>query len=85
VLMAFAGAPGAVCAKARRERVVALKGDRAEGVAGVSAPVFGASGELVGALTLSLPVQRYKAGLPAVVRAAAKRLTESLGGEFEPA
>ena len=25
------------------------------------------------------------AGLPAVVRAAAKRLTESLGGEFEPA
>jgi DNA-binding IclR family transcriptional regulator len=85
VLLAFDGAVGPLYAQARRERVLAVKGDRAEGVAGVSSPVFGADGRLVGALTLTLPVQRFKPGLSAVVRAAAKRLTESLGGQFEAA
>ena len=84
VLMAFAGAVGPLYAQARRELVLAVKGDRAEGVAGVSSPVFDASGQVVGALTLTLPVQRFKVGLQPLVRAAAKRLTESLGGRFEP-
>jgi DNA-binding IclR family transcriptional regulator len=83
VLQAFAGARGAVYDRVRRDRVVALQGDREEGVAGVSAPVFDARGELAGALTLTLPAQRFKASFEAVVRSAAKRLTEALGGRFE--
>ena len=83
VLLAFAGEAGAVYDKLRRERVVALKGDREEGVAGVSAPVFDAEGGLAGALTLTLPTQRFKAEFEPLVRQAAKRLTETLGGQFD--
>jgi DNA-binding IclR family transcriptional regulator len=83
VLMAFAGARGKVAEQIRRDRVIALKGDREEGVAGVSAPVFDADGAVAGALTLTLPVQRFKASFEPLVRSAARRLTERLGGRFE--
>ncbi|HUG24429.1 IclR family transcriptional regulator [Piscinibacter sp.] len=84
VLGAFSGATGALYDRVRRDRVVALTGDREDGVAGVSAPVFGAGGQLEGALTLTLPAQRLQPAFTATVRDAAKRLTESLGGPFEP-
>ncbi|HEX6703276.1 MAG TPA: IclR family transcriptional regulator [Albitalea sp.] len=83
VLMAFSGARGPLYDAVRRDRVLALKGDREDGVAGVSAPVFDATGDLAGALTLSLPAQRFKPAFEPQVRQAAKRLTESLGGRFE--
>src|SRR6267142_2676033 len=67
VLMAFAGARGDIYDQVRHDKVLALKGDREEGVAGVSAPVFGDHGQLLGALTLTLPVQRFQAEFKKVV------------------
>jgi len=84
VIGAFSGAQGALYDRVRRDRVVALVNDREDGVAGVSAPVFGAGGQLEGALTLTLPAQRLQPGFEPLVREAAKRLTETLGGRFEP-
>lgn len=83
VLLAFAGEPGAVYDKVRRDRVAALKGDREEGVAGVSAPVFDSAGRLAGALTITMPTQRFKAEFTPLVREAARQLTEALGGRFD--
>lgn len=84
VLSAFDGGRGKLHQQVRRELVITLKGDREEGVAGVSSPVFDGAGQLAGALTLSLPVQRLKAGFEALVRDAARRLSEQLGGSFPP-
>lgn len=83
VLMAFAGAKGAIPARIRRDRVIGLENDRVPGVAGVSAPVFDACNQLLGALTLTLPTPRYAATLLAPVREAARGLTELLGGQFD--
>lgn len=79
VLMAFSGATGAVPAQIRRDGVVVLSGDRVPDLTGVSAPVFGAQGELQGALTLTLPTTRYQPEWPAVVKQAAARLSRMLG------
>jgi len=50
------------------------------GLAGISAPVWGAGGVLVGALTLTLPSTRLQRGHAASVKAAAERLSLRLGG-----
>jgi DNA-binding IclR family transcriptional regulator len=55
-----------------------LHGDRNEGLTGISAPVFGGGGELLGALTLTLPTSRMKAGLENDVLAAAQMLTQAV-------
>jgi DNA-binding IclR family transcriptional regulator len=44
-------------------------------VAGVSAPVFGDQGQLLGALTLTLPTQRFQAEFKKVVKLAAELLS----------
>jgi DNA-binding IclR family transcriptional regulator len=80
VLTAFSGARGEIAERVRRERVIGLKGDRAAELAGVSAPVFDADGQLVGALTLTMPVQRYSERHLKPVRDAAIALTTALGG-----
>jgi DNA-binding IclR family transcriptional regulator len=54
-------------------------GDRLAEVAGISAPVFGASGALVGALTLTMPAHRYTVDAIAPVRAAAAALSREEG------
>jgi hypothetical protein len=46
VLMAFAGARGAVYERIRQDGVVVMNGDRVPELTGVSAPVFGADGTL---------------------------------------
>lgn len=79
VLLAFGGARGRVYEQIRRAGVADLTGDRVKDLAGVSAPVFGSSGALAGALTLTLPAQRHRPGLAAVVQAAATRLSHRLG------
>lgn len=79
VLMAFAGAPGRLYARIRRDGVVDLTGDRVKDLSGISAPVFGPGGVLLGALTLTLPASRHHAALAAQVRAAALRLGHRLG------
>jgi DNA-binding IclR family transcriptional regulator len=82
VLMAFSGARGALYSRIRRDRVAILSGDRTPELAGISAPVFAASGTLAGALTLTMPSERLRPADAHYVIAAAERLTALLGGEF---
>lgn len=79
VLLAFSGEPGPLYDQIRRERIVALAGDRVADVAGIAAPVFGVAGELVGAVALTMPRDRFQAADPGLVAAAARRLTALLG------
>lgn len=84
VLLAYAGVPGELYDRIRREHVAVLCGDRVPELAGVSSPVFDASGALVGALTLTMPRERLAdSQVPHVVRAA-RALTARLGGRFPP-
>jgi DNA-binding IclR family transcriptional regulator len=53
-------------------------GQRLPGVAGVSAPVFGADGHIAAALTLTLPAHRHNPRHVAPVVAAAQALTHAL-------
>lgn len=80
VLMAFGGAKGRLYDQIRRDGHVVRTGDRVAGLTGISAPVWGPAGELVGALTLTLPEQRMQASFVAAVRHAALSATRSLGG-----
>lgn len=82
VLLAFGpggGARGKLYDQARRDGVLVSSGDRVAGLTGISAPVWGAGGELVGALTLTLPDTRLKPGFAATVRRAAQSLSQRLG------
>lgn len=80
VLMAFSGARGKLLEQVRRDGHAALTGDRVAGLTGISAPVWRAGGELVGALTLTVPEQRARPAFVDAVRASAARLTQALGG-----
>jgi DNA-binding IclR family transcriptional regulator len=79
VLLAFAGARGRPYAQARRDGFVQLSADRVPGLVGVSAPVWNAAGELVGALTLTAPEQRMRPAFAQALREAAARLCGALG------
>ena len=80
VLCACAGARGGVYDTIRKQGYAELDGDRVKDLTGISAPVFGPEGELVGALTLTLPTSRKKPGFASAVRKAASRLSQKLGG-----
>jgi len=84
VLMAFSGARGAPYTQIRREQVVVSVGDRVPELAGISAPVFGSSGELMGAITLTMPAERLDRRHRKAVADAARRLTAALGGTYPP-
>jgi DNA-binding IclR family transcriptional regulator len=84
VLMAYAGVPGELYDRIRREQVAVLCGDRVPELAGVSAPVFDASGALAGALTLTMPKDRLSPTHAGHVVRAARALTAQLGGRFPP-
>ena len=79
VLMAFAGARGKLYDQIRRDGFIALSGDRVPDLAGISAAVWNAAGELAGALTLTLPAQRMKPTFAPAVCSAARRLSLALG------
>ncbi len=81
VLCAFSGAPGAIYEHIRKQGYAETDGDRVPGLSGISAPVFGAGGQLVGALTLTMPTARKRPGFVQTVRKAAASLTRALGGE----
>ncbi len=80
VLLAYAGQRGALYTQIRQAGVAVLSDDRVVGLTGVAAPVWGAQGELVGALTLTLPGIRMRAGLAEAVRQAALTASRALGG-----
>lgn len=79
VLMAFSGAVGPLHEQVRRDGFVQLAGDRVPGLVGISAPVWNAAGELVGALTLTAPEARLQPGFADELRASAARLSARLG------
>jgi DNA-binding IclR family transcriptional regulator len=83
VILAFSGARGALYDRIRRDKAAALVGDRSKDLAGIAAPVFRASGEIAGAITLTMPASRFHERWIAPVRAAAERLTRELGGSFD--
>ncbi len=81
VLTAFAGAKGATYEAIRKQGYVEMDGDRVQDLSGISAPVFGPGGQLVGALTLTMPTSRKRASHVQAVRKAAAELTHRLGGK----
>lgn len=81
VLLAFSGSKGAIYDKIRREGHAALVGDRTPELAGISAPVFKAGGELVGAVTLTMPTMRYSERHVPAVKRAAREISSRLGGK----
>ena len=80
VLMAYAGAKGKLYEQIRSDGFVVLSGDRVPDLTGISAPVFGVDGVVVGALTLTLPSNRMKPEFANAVREASLRLTQRLAG-----
>ena len=82
VLLAFSGEPGPLYDQIRKDKVVALRADRSPDLCGISAPVFEASGKLVGAVTLTAPTSRYNEAWIPVVQQSAASLTRKLGGVF---
>jgi DNA-binding IclR family transcriptional regulator len=56
------------------------RGRSIAGPCGIAAPVFGATGELAGAVTLTMPANRFRKGYAAAVKSAAREITSKLGG-----
>lgn len=79
ILMAFGGAPGEMYDRIRHEKIASLVGDRFEGVAGISAPVFGTGAKLVGAITLTMPSERFNKDYEIAVKEAALSMGLALG------
>jgi len=85
VLAAFSGLEAAnederiLNERIRAQGYYAASGDRLPGVAGISAPVFRGNGVLSGAVTLTMPANRYTdAHIPSVL-SAARALTGRVG------
>ena len=79
VLMAFSGAEGSLYDRIRREGAVAVVGDRSPELAGIAAPVFKAGGEIAGAVTLTMPTNRFRTEHIEPVKATARAVSERLG------
>lgn len=78
VLMAFSGAKGKRYDQVRQDGYILAIGDRVPGLVGISAPVWKSAGQLVGALTLTVPEGRYRARFVEDLRAAALALCQQL-------
>lgn len=85
VLLAFSGARGTVFERIRTDMVFVSQGDRIADLGGISAPVFGIGGKLIGALTVSVPLSRLDktavARFEPVVLKHVAALTRALGGD----
>jgi DNA-binding IclR family transcriptional regulator len=82
VLTAFAGAKGSLFDRIRRDHLAILAADRVPELAGISAPVFDASGSLAGAVTLTMPTDRLDPSQAPYVTQTAASITARLGGTF---
>lgn len=82
VLMAFSGAEGAPYDKIRQDGIAMLVGDRVPDLAGISAPVFSATGDLAGAVTLTMPANRFSTAYGPQVMHAARQITIQMGGQY---
>ena len=79
VLTAFEGAEGSLYDRIRREGVVAVVGDRSPELAGIAAPVFKAGGVLAGAVTLTMPANRFTSAHVDPVKDTARAISRKLG------
>jgi DNA-binding IclR family transcriptional regulator len=79
VLTAYSGGKGAIYERIRKDGVAALVGDRYPDLAGISAPVFKAGGDLAGAVTLTMPASRFHKSQVEPVKRAARAISENLG------
>jgi DNA-binding IclR family transcriptional regulator len=88
VLLAFSGAPGAAYDAIRNDRFVVNIGGREPEISSVAAPVLGAGGDLVGAVSLTGPSGKFADGkaVPFVrlLLPAAAELTRLCGGDPAP-
>jgi len=82
VLMAFAGARGALYDDIRRRGIAILEKDRSPEISGISAPVFAEGSRLVGAVTLTMPAHRFDRSHASLVLECARSLTAQLCGDF---
>ena len=73
------GGKGVIYEKIRKDGFAALVGDRFPDLAGVSAPVFKAGGDLAGAVTLTMPASRFHKNQVEPVKHAARAISEKLG------
>ena len=80
VLAAFSGARGPRHARIRREHVFIANGDLVPELAAIAAPVFDATGALVGAVALTMPSTRLQTRHTAAVTQAALEITTRVGG-----
>ena len=89
ILLAFASRPPADSAAIRTQLFAASFGEVSAHTAAIAAPVFGVGQELVGALNLSGPLQRFTPDSlmrwAALLRGAAAELTRELGGQWPKA
>jgi DNA-binding IclR family transcriptional regulator len=84
ILRAFSEQGKGALKKIRLQGYAISIGGRIPELSGIAAAVFDARGELVGALTLTMPTQRFKESWCKSVVANARRLTLSLGGKPHP-
>lgn len=80
LLQAFDGAKGTLYDEIRKQGIAVTIGDRVAELAGISAPIVDGSGRCLGAVTLSMPVQRFKKRHERTVLAAARSLSAAVGG-----
>lgn len=78
ILMAFGGAKGQIYENIRKDGYIHATSDRIPGLVGVSAPVWKAKEQLVGALTLTVPESRFKEEFVIELRASATYLSKLL-------
>lgn len=85
VLLAFSGELGLVHEKTRQQLLVVTLGERDSETAAMACPVFGVGQRLEGALSLSGPIQRFKAAdvrrMSPHLILAARTITAGLGGD----
>jgi DNA-binding IclR family transcriptional regulator len=79
VIGAYLGEKGPIYDRIRQDGAAALVGDRSPDLAGISAPVFKAHGELLGAVTLTMPTSRFQEEFVQPVKDAARKISEGLG------
>jgi DNA-binding IclR family transcriptional regulator len=85
ILLAFGAAPPRALAAVRGAHFAVSRGERDRDAASVSAPVFAGGGRLVGALSISGPIDRFVEAktreLALLLLARAAALTRELGGD----
>ena len=81
VLRAFTEKGKGLLQEIRKQGYALSIGGRTPELSGIAAPVFDARGELVGALTLTMPTHRWNASWRAAVVSRAAAMTRALGGK----